>query len=141
MNKPTIIENHEWVSLVLGKRRLTVSYSGSKSTGGIPDEVFDLWDKVTHHQPDALAKIGLNALTRPPLMEIIRTFADKIDTIWPDWNKEPEMPVVGSTIRVNFGKRKGIEEGVVTEVKKSYIFAKFPTQGHIGVHFGMLVRV
>lgn len=143
---PKIITSHEWISLVLGKRRLTISYGGVKAGGGIPDAVFDLWDKAVRlRTPEALTTLGLAPDKAPgqqnKLLDIIQAFADKIDTIWPDWAKEPVMPVPGATIKVNFGKRKGIIEGVVKEVKRNYVFATFPVEagGYQGVHFDMIV--
>ena len=135
---PKIIDNHDYVSLVLGKRRLTVSFNGSKAGSGIPDAVFSLWDKATTHNPEALTQLGLDPATKPVVGQIVQAFADKIDTIWPDWAFEKPMPLPGATIKVNFGKRKGILEGIVKEVKRNYVFATFGGV-YQGVHFDMIV--
>lgn len=143
MRTPTINEQHEYITLKLGRRNLTVSYSGMKASSGIPEPVIDLWDKVTRRpaNPDALKQIGLDPAASPNLGLIVRAFAAKIDTIWPDWAKEPELPKVGQTITADFGKRRGTDSGVVSEVKRNYVYAKFAREGHIGVHFDMIVGV
>jgi len=145
--KPAIIKQHEYISLVLNRRRMTVSYSGMKASSGIPDAVVALWDDATQFKPEALAKLGFDPTKKPDLsyssntlMTVIETFASKIDTIWPDWAKEEAMPKVGDTITADWGKRRGKDSGVVYEVKKNYVFADFPKHGRIGVHFDMIVK-
>ena len=138
---PKVINNHDYISLVLGKRRLTISWNGTKATGGIPAEVHKLWDDCTYgKKPEARAKIGIVSDEKTALLDVINAFGANIDKIWPDWNKEIVMPKVGDTVKADFGKRRGIDEGVVFEVSKSYVHANFKLNGRVGVHFDMLVK-
>lgn len=142
---PKIINSHEWISLVLNKNRLTVSYSGAKAVGFIPAEIFALWCDATDFgtsvkKQNALVKLGLDPKNPPKIGEVVETFAKKIDTIWPEWSKEPYMPKVGDTITVNFGKRHGLESAVAEEVKRNYVTANFPRRGRTSVHFAMIVK-
>lgn len=138
---PKIIENHEYMSIVLGKRRLTASYGGTKASGGIPHDVFNMFDKAFHgRDAKILAMLGFAPDSKPKNGEIVKAFASKMDTIWPDWNKETKMPSVGDTVTANFGTRRGLDTGVVYKVSRSYVFANWAKNGNTGVHFDMLVK-
>ena len=138
---PKIIESHEYISIVLGKRRMTASYGGTKASSGIPSDVFKLFDKACHDRDDkVLAMLGFEPGAKPKNGDIVKAFASKMDTIWPDWSKEIEMPRVGDTVTADFGKRRGLDTGVVFKVSRSYVYANWEKNGNIGVHVDMLVK-
>lgn len=137
---PKIIIQHEYISLVLNKRRLTISYNGVKGSSGIPNHVFDLWYKAADRRnPDALRSLGLEPSDKLELLTIVKAFADNINRIWPEWSVEVNLPAIGSKVKVDMGRRKGIIEGEVIGLKRSYVVVRFPTEGVVSVQMDMIV--
>ncbi|MCK9615993.1 MAG: hypothetical protein M0R48_10985 [Candidatus Omnitrophica bacterium] len=138
--QPRIIVSHEYVSLVLNKRRLTCSYGGVKAGSGIPDAVFNKWSKALFNfDPDTLKELGINP-EGAKVLPIIEAFAKNIDTIWPEWNAEIILPKVDETVKVNMGKRRGIVEAKVMGVRTNYVNCLFADGKRIGIHFDMIVK-
>jgi hypothetical protein len=91
---PKIKKTHDYLSIDLGNGRvLTVNRNGTRATGGVPERVFEAFDKA---MADA-----------PSYGEGIETFAANIDTVWPEWAVAPPKPKVGDRIDYDFGKRMG----------------------------------
>lgn len=139
---PKIIKNHEWISLVLNKRRLTVSFSGIKASGGIPDYVFEKWHKaLIARDVETLKSIGVSKDSK--VLDIIEAFSKNINTIWPEWNTGVELPKAGETVKVNMGKRRGIVSADVVSVigKGNYVTCNFPGEkSAIAIHVDMIVK-
>jgi hypothetical protein len=140
-DKPSITWTHDWVSVKFGNNRsLSCSYGGSKASGAVPQAVFDLWYKtVDLGEPAALALIGLNKTPKQTKKEVVSAFVDKIADIWPEWNKPPVVPAVGSPISFDFGKRRGgIDTGTVEKVRGTMVTVRFVRNGLIGMPADML---
>lgn len=106
--QPRIINQHDYISLVLGQRRLTVSWRGTSAPVGVPADVLKLWDMAMFDsKPEALAKLGYAAGEKPSMLEKVQRFADRIWEIWPQWSTPLPVFTAGTYIKVNFGKRKG----------------------------------
>lgn len=96
---PKITNTHQWIRINLGNNRgLTASYSGTKATGSIPLEVFQLWSDALEYKESALARLGLTKNDGVAKGKIIEIFASRIDQIWPGWNVAPAIPAVGSEV-------------------------------------------
>ena len=102
---------HEWLRLDLGNNRgLTTSYGGQKSTGAVPEAVFRAWC-------EALDGKGVWAKGET-VGERVASFADEMDSIWPDWKKAPDTShlVVGYRGSMFLGPRKGSKGYVITDL-------------------------
>ncbi|MCK9154808.1 MAG: hypothetical protein M0P12_01700 [Paludibacteraceae bacterium] len=139
--QPRIIVNHEWISLVLNKRRLTCSFGGVKAGGGIPNHVFDKWAKVLMNFDEAtIRELGIEPKGAKALT-IVEAFAKNIDTIWPEWNKEIVLPKPEEIVKVNMGKRRGNVDAKVISAKGNYVTCLFLDNGETcSVHFDMIVK-
>lgn len=139
--QPRIIVNHEWISLVLNKRRLTCSYGGVKASGGVPNDVFSKWAKaLMDFDPATLKELGIEP-EGAKVLPIVEAFAKNIDTIWPDWNKEIVLPKPDDIVKVNMGKRRGIVDAKVIYSKGNYVTCDFIVDGERhNVHFDMIVK-
>jgi hypothetical protein len=136
-NPPKIIITHDYIRVVFGNNRgLSVSYSAEKASGAVPGNVFDLWSKSHRSDEAALARIGLKKGANH--QEITEAFVKHIDTIWPEWNVGPKVPAVGATVTVNFGKRKGVDTGVVQKVKGTQVSILFEREGLVRMAADML---
>jgi hypothetical protein len=146
MMKPKINSQHEFISMSLGNNRtMTVSRSGVRGKGKIPQEVFSFWDEATRFKPEALQKLGLRTDARSNMNpegvtmgQVIQAFADQIDTIWPEWAVAPALPTVGQEVRISFGKKKGMDSGVVEKVKGTMITARFSREGLVSFPADMI---
>ena len=129
---------HEYIRLNLGNSRgLTVSYSGLKASGAVPDYVFKAWMKANDRDPATLATIGVTV--KASVGEIVEAFAEHLPTLWPEWNDAGMIPKVGDTVRLNFGPRSGgIVEGEVTKVRGSSVTARYPNHGLVRCAADML---
>jgi hypothetical protein len=139
MPTPRIIEQHEYISVVLGSRRLTTSYGGVKATGDVPRPVIDLWWGLcagNRAKPEALARIGIQGETTNG--EKIKAFVAHIDEIWPDWSVEIPAPTIGSTVMVDFGRKSGIDTGVVERIARNNAVVRFSRMGLVSVPFSMV---
>lgn len=139
MPTPKIIDQHEYVSVVLGSRRLTTSYSGVKATGDVPSHVIDLWWGLfagNRSKSEALARIGIQGETT--IGEKIKAFVAHIDEIWPDWSVEIPAPAIGSTVMVDFGRKSGIDTGVVERIARHKAIVRFSRMGLISIPFSMV---
>jgi hypothetical protein len=127
--KPTIINQHDYISINFGNnRRLTASHSGEKASGVIPDEVFTAFCKLRDQ------KGGGNYLER------IQHFADNIATVWPDWDKPARTFSVNEPVRFDFGKRRGgMDTGTVTKVAKT-VTVRFERTGLIRMAADLLAQ-
>ena len=136
---PKVTSTHDYIRVAFGNNRnLSCSHSGEKASGAVPEAVFALWSGCLQYREDALAQIGLTKNTTNG--EIVEAFVKHIDTIWPDWNVAPVVPGVGATVRVNFGKRKGIDEGVVEKVRGTMLSVRFKQNGIVSVPADMLEK-
>lgn len=139
---PTVNKQHEYIRVNLGNNRgLTVSYSGCKANGRVPDYVFDLWDKATRMEaskrdPAVLQQIGVKADAN--LGDVADAFAKAIPKIWPEWNVASAVPAIGATVTLNFGKRKGNDTGVVEGVRGTMVSARFAREGLVSFPADML---
>jgi hypothetical protein len=137
MNSIRVRKEHEWISVIFGRHRLTVSYSGFKGSGAVPVELFDLFVAAMDGKADALAKIG--APSAKSKGEIADAFAKAIPAMWPDWdNKALYVPAVKDRVKANFGKRKGDDVGTVLGVKRNYADVQWDRFGRISVQLDML---
>jgi hypothetical protein len=118
-------------------RNLSVSFGGEKASGAVPDHVFGLWSKAHLNNEQALARIGLEKGANHK--EIVEAFVSHIDTIWLEWNVGPKLPEIGETVTVDFGKRKGLDSGVVEKVRGTNITVRFQREGLVSVPADMLV--
>lgn len=144
MNEPKVIENHDYLRINLGNNRgLTVSYSGCKATGKVPNYIFDLWDKCTSRQwgtpavVSALKQIGITE-EKIGLGVVTHAFAKAIPTLWPEWNKAAKLPAIGTQVTYNFGKRQGTDTGVVEKIRGTNVTIRFKNQGLISMAADML---
>jgi hypothetical protein len=126
--KPTIINQHEYISINFGNnRRLTCSYSGEKASGAIPYNVFKEFSNRIRAKSDV--KIG----------DRVQQFVDEIDTIWPEWNRQPRKFQVNENVVFDFGKRRGgMDKGVVTKVRGTSVTVRWERNGLIGMTADML---
>jgi hypothetical protein len=136
-NKISIQKQHDWISVIFGRHRLTVSYSGFKASGAVPNSLFDLWVAAMDAKPAALAMIGIMAVTNKG--DTADAFAKAIPTLWPDYSKEPYIPAIGARVQCNFGKRKGIDQGTVIGIKRNYVDVQWDRSGRMSVQFDMLI--
>ena len=103
---------HEWLRLDLGNNRgLTTSYGGTKSTGAVPNAVFKAWCEAVDGK-------GVWASKGKNVGERVASFADEMDSIWPDWKKAPDTShlVVGYRGSMFLGPRKGSKGYVITDL-------------------------
>jgi hypothetical protein len=129
-NRPTIITQHEYISINFGNnRRLTASFRGEKAAGSIPQTVFNLFSKAV--QDPAWGKnIG----------ERIEKFVNDINTIWPEWNKPPMQFRVDQPVRYDFGPRRGgMDQGIVMKVGRS-VTVRFVRSGMIRMAADLLEK-
>ena len=125
--KPTIITQHDYISINFGNnRRLTTSWSGQKASGAVPGHVFNEFCRRI------LEEANTNFGDR------IQKFVDEIDTIWPEWNVPPKTFTVGEEVTYYFGKRKGVEKGVVTKVRGTNVTVRFESSGLISMAADLL---
>ena len=137
---PKVTVNHDWLGVRLGNNRsFSTSWGGCKATGKIPEHVFDVWEKVTRHDPEALKQIGIKG--KANLEEVVRAFADNIGKIWPEWNNAPVLPSIGDNIIVNFGKRKGNITGEVKKLRATMVTADFGSEGIVKVPADMIKEI
>jgi len=102
---PRVILQHEYISVNLGNnRRLTTSFSGEKAAGAIPGRVFDVWCSWIQDTSKG-----------ETFGDRVKSFADSIDTIWPEWNAAPPKFEVGQKVKVCMGKKP--EVGTVVKVR------------------------
>jgi hypothetical protein len=135
---PKIIVTHDYIRVSFGNNRnLSVSYGGEKASGAVPHHVFSLWSKAHLDDEQTLAHIGLKkGVTHK---ETVDAFVSHIDAIWPEWNVGPTLAAIGDTVTVDFGKRKGLDTGVVEKVRGTSITVLFKREGRISVPADMLV--
>ena len=137
MKTPTITSTHDWMRVNFGNNRgLSCSYSSIKASGSVPAPVFQLWADAHDFKAPALAKLGIVGDTTHGA--IINAFVAQIDTIWPEWCVAPKIPKVGETVTVNFGKRKGLDSGVVEKVRGTMLTVRFKREGLVGVPADMV---
>lgn len=129
LTKPTIINQHEYMSINFGNnRRLTGSYRGERAAGSIPLNVFDAFSKAVHNK-----EYGATYGDR------VQRFADEIDKIWPEWNVPPRTFAVNEEVVFDFGKRRGgTDKGIVTKVKGTSVTVKWQRMGLVGLTADML---
>lgn len=136
-NTPKIFDDHDCIRVSFGNNRnLTVSFNGEKSSGAVPENVFQLWSKCHQYDEPALAQLGLKKGANHG--EIVKAFVAHIDTIWPEWNVGPEVPSIGDTVSCFFGKRKGTDKGVVEKVRGTMVSVRFRREGLVSVPADML---
>lgn len=139
MNTIKVVETHEWISVVFGRHRLTVSFGGFKASGAVPNDLFNLWVDAMDGKAAALAKIGAGSQANKK--DIADAFAKAIPSLWQDWNKEPWIPTVGTRVKANFGKRRGDDVGTVLGLKRNYADVQWDLNGRMSVQFDMLQQV
>ena len=128
--KPTIITTHDYVTVNFGNgRRLTGSYGGEKATGAIPKHVWQAW----------LALLDNPADTRT-LGERIQKFVDDINSLWPEWNVPPKTFNVGDTVKMDFGKRGGMDTGTIIKKAHTNYTIRFEKHGLVGINGDLLSR-
>lgn len=136
-NSPTIITKHDYIRVSFGNNRnLTCSYGGEKASGAVPGTVFNLWSKAHQYDDAALAQIGLRKDANRK--EIVEAFVSHIGSIWPEWNIGPKVPGIGETVSANFGKRKGVDTGVVEKVRGTNVTIRFQREGLVSMAADML---
>lgn len=127
-NKPTVIVQHDYISVNLGNnRRLTWGRSGDKFAGKMPDHVMDAWTKLRDEKSDK--KLDVRA----------QEFADNIDKLWPEWNVPPKTYAVKQQVQYDFGKRRGgMDTGTVESVRGTSVTVRWARNGLVGVTADML---
>lgn len=135
---PSIINQHDYIRINFGNGRgLTVSYSGERSNGAVPEHVFKLWSQAHQFEAEALKRIGREKAGANHL-NVTEAFVAKINEIWPDWKTLPKVPKVGDRVTLSFGKRKGLDTGTVEKVRGTSVTARFDHQGLVSFAADML---
>jgi hypothetical protein len=135
-DKIRVIEQHEYMSVVMGRHRITLSFSGVKASSMVPNDLLNLLFAAQARDEVALKALGLQPGTS--WGDVVRAFAAKVPELWPEWNKAPFIPAVGSRVEADFGRRKGLDVGTVLELKRNYALVDWVKNGRAQVQFDML---
>ena len=125
---PKIKKAHDYLSIDLGNGRvLTVNRRGTRATGGVPEKVYDYFDRAMQGPGNYGDKID--------------AFAADIDKIWPEWHVAPTKPKVGDRITYDFGKRMGgPDTGEVVRVARTRATVRWARLGLISLTFDDIAR-
>lgn len=114
--KISLIENHDYLSVVTPNGRFTLNRSGYKASGLMCNQ--SVFNNMVKHVEDAKSK-GLNNI------EAMKTLLDEktMSNLFPEWNKKAEKISVGDTVRLTdlFGQKYPNTYKVV-EVKRKNAF-------------------
>lgn len=126
---PRLNIQHEYLSIDFGNgRRFTVSHSGKKTTGAVPDTAWK-WMLASLKDPKTGANYG----------EQMQYICDHIAEGWPEWNVAPRAYKVGEAVVFDFGPRRGgKDKGTVEKVLRTSVTVRFERTGLLSMPADML---
>lgn len=96
--------------LNLGNSRGLTWSASMRCSGDIPKHVVEAWWAYADKVRDEVRDLGYEE-SEVHIQTALDTFADDLDTLWPEWNQAPKTGgiKVGDRMSINMGPRRGIK--------------------------------